>query len=138
MQVQGDVVLQTHVNGKDHYQGHELIASPTVGNVDEESACLELTVRSWTFDGNYQRKDSSLTIPRSRFGNSKEALLSISSLPVLPFSYAEDCSREYLEHRGELFWKCRHRQFVSYSGLTADSKDFIVSALSLYWFCFDL
>jgi len=133
MQVQGDVVLQTNVKSRDHYQAYELKESPTVGNADEESACLELKVFSWTFDGNYQRTDSTLTITRSQFGDSEEALLSISSLPVLPLSYAEDCSREFLEHRGKLFWKFRTRQFVSYYGQTADSKDFIVSALSLHY-----
>lgn len=134
MQTRGDIIIQKDGKGKDHYQGHELTSWPIVCDSDEGSAHLKLKVRSWVYDGNFQRIDSSLQIARPRFRNAQEGLLPISLLPVLPFHYVEDCSREQLEHRGEVFWSCRYQRLVAYKGLATDSAEFVVSfpvALSL-------
>jgi hypothetical protein len=124
MQVPGDIVVQTHIKGRDYCQAYKLIALPKVVGTDENPNLLELSVSSWQFDGTHRLLESSLSIARAQFN---EALLPIGLLPVLPLGFAEYRLRKYLEHRGNKLWSLRNGGYVSYSGPIADSKEVLAS-----------
>ncbi|CAI6339167.1 unnamed protein product [Periconia digitata] len=118
-----ELVIHTQNKSKDYWQAHEMIDMPTVNDADENSTRLQVKVRSWAFDGNFQRLNSTLEIHQSHFGESGSPM-PISSLSVVPFTHAEHCSREYFEIRGGKFWSYRHTRYVTYNESTADLEDF--------------
>jgi hypothetical protein len=72
----------------------------------------------WTFNGNFQRARETLVIDSFP---SLEEPFDIRSLQFYPIKYAEDGLQDIIRTRGEMFWKCRFRNYVCYSGPSSDS-----------------
>ena len=71
----------------------------------------------WAFDGNFVRRSSRLTIDRLP---SMKKPFNIRELAVYPISFADPDLKKALRKRGEMFWQCRQRNYVCYSGDTND------------------
>ncbi|KAI1411714.1 hypothetical protein F5Y13DRAFT_200698 [Hypoxylon sp. FL1857] len=96
----------------------------------------------WEFDGNFQRRDSVLSFSIQVVPDTKEITSSrakettttgeialdqdstpIPELGVFPIRHASREIVDQLRRRGQTFWRCRNRGFVSYPEGTNDSKD---------------
>ncbi|KAM0546980.1 hypothetical protein ACHAPJ_010642 [Fusarium lateritium] len=71
----------------------------------------------WQFDGNFQRFTAVLTITHSC---SMTDEFSVNALPVYPMRYAHESVVVGLRERGEMFWKCRRRNYVCVLGTPED------------------
>ncbi|KAF7905798.1 hypothetical protein EAF00_000077 [Botryotinia globosa] len=78
---------------------------------NKTSSQYTMDVRSWAFDGAFNRVSSQLTL---EIDGSEKTEYSIRDLNIRPIAYASDEDRKTLQSRGEMFWKCRERHFVSY------------------------
>ncbi|KAK0761359.1 hypothetical protein N5P37_006309 [Trichoderma harzianum] len=72
-------------------------------------------VYSWEFDGNFYKSFSDLSIEDlpSETGN-----FPITEMVVYPIEFANKEVVSTLRKRGNMFWKCRARHYVSYNGKT--------------------
>jgi 16S rRNA G966 N2-methylase RsmD len=66
---------------------------------------------SWKFDGNFRKRLLNFTMD---WPGSRREIIPIKSLCVYPFKYVEPELQEQLFKRGEKFWNCRNRVYVSY------------------------
>ena len=71
---------------------------------------LVLYCWSWAFDGKFFRREAELRIPWP----SKNDVTAITDLQVYPLKYAKAGLEDKLRNRGERFWGCRGRKYVSY------------------------
>ncbi|KAM0132930.1 hypothetical protein ACHAP3_006219 [Botrytis cinerea] len=78
-------------------------------NKTHSQYCMD--VRSWSFDGAFNHVSSQLTLEIDGIEKTEHA---IQDLNIRPIAYASDEDRKTLQSRGEMFWKCRERHFVSY------------------------
>ncbi|KFY06830.1 hypothetical protein V492_07707 [Pseudogymnoascus sp. VKM F-4246] len=67
---------------------------------------------SWAFNGTFQKTASELSID---WLPSMTDPFNISDLMIYPIKFAENGLKNTLRARGEMFWKCRWRNYVSYS-----------------------
>jgi hypothetical protein len=89
------------------------------------SDALALQCWSWEFDGSFFRKDSTLRISWP----SKSNCIPITELSVYPLRYAEKGLEEKLQSRGQTFWACRKRKYISYDVPLQGLSVQIVSAM---------
>lgn len=82
---------------------------------------LTLPAACWEFDGFFQKKSETLTVQHE---GEPGQLRSIQDLTVFPIRYAGPEVAEKLRKRGENFWRCRHREFVSYTGWDFSRTDY--------------
>lgn len=80
---------------------------------------------SWTFNGTFQKTTSKLFID---WLPSMTDPFNISDLMLYPIKFAENGLEDTLRARGEMFWKCRWRNYVSYS---EDSNNGIQRTVSI-------
>jgi hypothetical protein len=66
----------------------------------------------WTFDGNFQKKTTRLTL--DGVPSMKEPF-NIRDLSIYPIRFAEKGLEDALRARGLMYWKCRQRNYVCYS-----------------------
>ncbi|TGO75035.1 hypothetical protein BELL_0239g00110 [Botrytis elliptica] len=78
---------------------------------NKPSSQYTMDVRSWSFDGAFNRVSTRLTL---EIDGSEKTEYAIRDLNIRPIAYASDEDRKTLQSRGEMFWKCRERHFVSY------------------------
>ena len=71
---------------------------------------LEMNCSSWEYDGNFFQKY--ITIPVQ--WPSKSRTVAITDLSVYPIRHATEGLEIALRKRGETFWSCRRRKYVSY------------------------
>lgn len=71
-----------------------------------DSAC-------WKFDGNFTKKMVRVSVNRLP---SIEKPFKIRDLGLYPIIFAEEGLENALRTRGEMFWKCRQRNYVCYGG----------------------
>lgn len=76
-----------------------------------------ITGMHWIFDGNFQNKKARLTI--DKLPHPKDSF-NIRDMMVYPIEYAEEGLEDALRARGEMFWQCRHRNYVCYLGEFSD------------------
>lgn len=88
-----------------------IIASLKEDGKNKPSSQHTMDVRSWSFDGAFNRVSTRLTL---EIDGSEKTEYSIRDLNIRPIAYASDEDRKTLQSRGEMFWKCRERHFVSY------------------------
>ncbi|PTB53826.1 hypothetical protein M431DRAFT_6109 [Trichoderma harzianum CBS 226.95] len=79
------------------------------------SSTVTAPVYSWKFDGKFHKYFSSLSI--EDLPSAIESFL-ITDMPVYPIEFASQEIVSALRKRGNMFWKCRERHYVSYSGKT--------------------
>lgn len=83
---------------------------------------------SWAFNGTFQKTTSRLFID---WLPSMTDPFNISDLMLYPIKFAENGLEDALRGRGEMFWKCRWRNYVSYSEDSNNGIQRIVSILSM-------
>jgi ATPase family associated with various cellular activities (AAA) len=71
----------------------------------------EIEAWSWKFDGTFYRETTLLTL---ELGSNDNVEKNIADLNIRPVKYVTDEVRDLLNRRGEIFWSCRFRHFVSY------------------------
>jgi hypothetical protein len=72
---------------------------------------IDLKCWSWVFDGSFRKDHVNITIPWPEPGASR---VPISSLAARPLRLDTSNLHQRLEKRGQEFWTCRNRRFVSY------------------------
>jgi hypothetical protein len=72
---------------------------------------IDLECWSWVFDGSFRKGHVKITIPWPEPGASR---VPISSLAARPLRLDTSNLQQRLEKRGQEFWSCRNRRFVSY------------------------
>lgn len=95
---------------------------------------------TWGFDGKFYGRWKQLKIQMSQQDSGQEEAAGdetktaeiqgqcITDLAVFPLCYAPEHIQKMLYHRGDILWKCRVRQLVSYQ---ADGQDLIGNGVSL-------
>ncbi|KAF7924667.1 uncharacterized protein EAE97_010618 [Botrytis byssoidea] len=78
---------------------------------NKPSSQYTMDVRSWSFDGAFNRVSTRLTL---EIDGSEKTEYAIKDLNIRSIAYASDEDRKILQSRGEMFWKCRERKFVSH------------------------
>jgi hypothetical protein len=86
-----------------------------------------IDVETWRYHGSFYKESARMLIAEeSRF---KGEEFDIVDLLVYPALYAvEEIVRE-LVARGKMFWKCRHRNYVAYTGIARDGIQNVVLPL---------
>lgn len=86
-----------------------------------------ITATSWSFDGNFQRNENTLQI-HDLFSLSHA--ITICELDPFPIEFSNDKleTLKNLRERGEMFWKCRARNYVSYKSFVDDGIETAVSS----------
>ncbi|KAF3243849.1 hypothetical protein TWF192_007916 [Orbilia oligospora] len=87
---------------------------------------LRFWVWSWKFNGLLRRIDVDVVFYLEDVFKDVD-MIRINQLAYYPLEYADPGSKRFLELRGLQFWRCRHRRFVSYSGLDADGNEQFVN-----------
>jgi hypothetical protein len=79
-------------------------------------------VGSWSFkyDGRFYQKERPVEIILS--SDQADDEIRIKELNIYPLDYAESQFKAALETRGNLFWKCRHQNLVSYENLPGENQ----------------
>lgn len=72
---------------------------------------IQLKCHTWTFDGLFKREEKTITVDWTAEMPDE---IDIESLPVYPLEYDQSGLEERLRKRGEIFWQCRKRKYVSY------------------------
>lgn len=72
---------------------------------------LQVSCWTWAFDGKFYQK---LTEFRILWPSDNNDTVAIKDLQIFPLQYAGGGLEDELRTRGEIFWKCRFRKFVSY------------------------
>ncbi|KHN96247.1 ATPase, AAA-type, core [Metarhizium album ARSEF 1941] len=87
-------------------------------SANERSESLGLIdVTYWTFNGNFEKNRTSLSIGPVP---SLDQTFDITQLLVHPVRFAPEQIRETLRQRGNMFWMCRRRNYVSYTRVFDD------------------
>jgi ATPase family associated with various cellular activities (AAA) len=81
------------------------------GATRPECRICEIEGWSWRFDGTFSRRNVLSTLELD-FNDKVEK--DIADLNIRPMKYVSDEVRDLLKRRGETFWSCRFRRFVSY------------------------
>jgi hypothetical protein len=71
----------------------------------------EIQAWSWKFDGTFYRENADLTLELDENDSAEQ---NITDLNIRPLTYVTRDVKELLKCRGETFWRCRFRHFVSY------------------------
>ncbi|KAF4951074.1 hypothetical protein FSARC_13002 [Fusarium sarcochroum] len=83
----------------------------------EDRINASINASHWQFDGHFQKYTAVLPISHPC---SMTEEFSINALPVYPIQYAVEDVVLALRARGEMFWKCRHRNYVCVLGTPED------------------
>ncbi|KAL2687306.1 hypothetical protein Neosp_004863 [[Neocosmospora] mangrovei] len=75
-----------------------------------------ITATSWSFDGSFKQIRKYLVIPSPRFTGE----FAITSLAFYPQKFASDETVAALLKRGNMFWKCRKRNYVFHAEVRGD------------------
>ncbi|KAI0855309.1 ATPase [Xylaria cubensis] len=92
-----------------------LEAFTTTNWLDVPNRCIEGT--KWTFDGNFEKKHVRFVLEKPP---SRTRKFPIRDLSIYPALFADKDDLKALRERGEMFWKCRHRNYVCYKGAELD------------------
>ncbi|KAK1983518.1 ATPase [Colletotrichum cereale] len=111
----------------EQWRGVSAIDWLKVNNSTAQAFYATVKASLWEFHGSFQRVQ--LTLPIAELPTADpDGAFSIEDLPVYPMDYASNGTVEGLRKRGRMFWKCRHRNYVSSSRFSDDviqaSSDF--------------
>ncbi|KAK2594863.1 hypothetical protein QQS21_007413 [Conoideocrella luteorostrata] len=73
-----------------------------------------ITAKTWSFDGNFQQ--TSVELKLASLPSLTEEF-DVTELEVYPASFASPNTLKALQNRGEMFWKCRKKNYVFHTGL---------------------
>ncbi|KAG4255664.1 ATPase [Fusarium proliferatum] len=125
--VPGNVYILTHPQGKEHYRGVRLLSWPSLKTSWGDQATLnerrqddniittyiDLELEAWDFDGNFKKTGFQKRTTIQWEGDITKFLY---DLDIYPYTLADTSSQRMLMNRGNMFWRCRFRNFISYSG----------------------
>ncbi|KAJ3545953.1 hypothetical protein NM208_g2249 [Fusarium decemcellulare] len=103
------VISKRQVNALEKLQGFVAKDWLTVGT-SKNGFSASIDVSSWSFDGKFLRASEKLSI-NSLPSESDE--FDITELPLYPMEFASESVVTALRNRGQMFWKCRFRNYVS-------------------------
>ncbi|KAF2112712.1 hypothetical protein BDV96DRAFT_580284 [Lophiotrema nucula] len=92
-------------------------ASKKGGNVLDRQLCdviIEMNTTCWSFNGDFWQDSGEEKVAKRFY---KDDPLDISSFSCRPLQYAEADRTNSLRTRGQVFWRCRKKQYVEYTGL---------------------
>lgn len=84
-----------------------------VGDPNPETFMAWIEASSWTFDGAFYSTSTRVELSQVPVETSTEEF-DIWKLPIHPVRFAKDKVAEAQRRRGEMFWKCRFRKYISY------------------------
>ncbi|KZL65862.1 AAA family ATPase [Colletotrichum tofieldiae] len=90
-----------------------------VNNSTNQAFSATVKASFWEFRGSFRRVQVSLSITEIPKVDSDGSFF-IEDLSVYPMEYASEGIVETLRKRGRMFWKCRHRNYVSPSRFSDD------------------
>ncbi|KAH6618648.1 hypothetical protein C7974DRAFT_33979 [Boeremia exigua] len=93
-------------------------------SIDEDHVALKCW--SWDFDGEFYLREISPTVEWP----SKSDIIKISELAYFPLRFDNTGLEKRLKYRGEIFWSCRKRKYVSYSVASNETSDRSVSSFA--------
>ncbi|KAE9374916.1 P-loop containing nucleoside triphosphate hydrolase protein [Stipitochalara longipes BDJ] len=107
-------------------QAHLAQSWLNVQHMDEDPENFSAFVDStcWTFDGNFAKRAILLSINGLP---STATVFNIQDLMWYPIQFAKPELKVALQKRGEMFWKCRFRNYVCYRGESNDGLQSIGS-----------
>ncbi|KAI1125434.1 hypothetical protein F5Y10DRAFT_247183 [Nemania abortiva] len=121
--IPGDVVVSKSPRGEAYDMGYELLdwpsyydgwapraAKPEMLRVITTNITFKMS--SWAFDGNFTK----VTTEATSQVHVSEKPESITSLQIIPYSNLEEARQASFLLRGQMYWKCRKMQYVSYEG----------------------
>lgn len=79
-----------------------------------------ITAYSYAYDGDFSQNRVTLTLKLDP--EEEDGEIDIKKIGAVPLRYSNHEVRERLERRGKTFWKCRHKQLVSYEGSSTECK----------------
>ncbi|KAL9085703.1 MAG: hypothetical protein Q9165_007452 [Trypethelium subeluteriae] len=85
---------------------------PLEGEAKKSKFEWKVQAWSWYFDGSLSRWDTSLHLNIEV--DDEDEVLNLSELNVFPLMNASEGVVSVLRKRGEMFWQCRKRKFISY------------------------
>jgi len=88
---------------------------------------IKFDVSLWKYDGSFQ---IIRTKEHVRLRSKAWEPLPIESLRVCPLQHVSPQVTKHLLERGKMFWACRHRKYVTYSGWDHDRGEFFVGRRS--------
>jgi hypothetical protein len=94
-------------NAKDKYGWHR--RSVIISMVLDPS--FQLNCKSWSFDGQFRNDKLTLVC---RWPSNDRANIQICDLDIFPLKYDQTGLQGILQHRGQKFWSCRRRTYISY------------------------
>ncbi|KAF6822948.1 AAA family ATPase [Colletotrichum plurivorum] len=90
------------------------IDSPT-----ESSFSARIDATTWDFTGTFQKIEETIAVEELPEAESDGSFL-VQDLVAYPMEYASKDTVGALRKRGQMFWKCRHRNYVSSSRFSDD------------------
>ncbi|KAH7182325.1 P-loop containing nucleoside triphosphate hydrolase protein [Fusarium flagelliforme] len=107
--IPGQIIL-SRSNGQNmtHFEAYTSTTWPNEGTIE---------AGHWKFDGNFQRFFTSLSIFPPNLATGE---FPINNMLVYPSEYANDDAVIALRKRGEMFWRCRQRNYVRVVGTPGD------------------
>lgn len=92
----------------------EVVAYVSLLCPTSETLPLDLDCVFWDYDGHFHKEYVNLRV-RWPAENDTD-VIKITDLSTFPLRFDTSNLEDKLRKRGKMFWKCRHAQFVSYSG----------------------
>ncbi|KAI9689566.1 MAG: hypothetical protein M1822_010218 [Bathelium mastoideum] len=92
------------------------------GTHESVTVTFETQTMNWAFDGNFFRAEK---VQVFRFKYKADQLVEIQKLPYFPEHFLSKADRGLVKARGEMFWTCRERKFVSYFGQPLNSNEIL-------------
>lgn len=74
---------------------------------------ITFLVRWWDYDGNFQVQDFTV---KMEISPKEGEMLEVRKLDHYPLNFAGQDFKRMVETRGHMFWKCRVRRYVQYTG----------------------
>ncbi|KAF6808464.1 AAA family ATPase [Colletotrichum sojae] len=90
-----------------------------IDSLTESSFSARIDATTWDFSGTFQKVEETIAVEDLPEAESNGSFL-IQDLVVYPMEYASKDVVEALRKRGQMFWKCRHRNYVSSSRFSDD------------------
>jgi len=98
-------------------QGEGLLAAGVNLEMEKKIQCrVDISFQSqhWAYDGNFSCIQSQIGVT---YTSEEGCHFPISKLSLYPLRYAKEGISDAIKARGKMFWKCRQRRYVEYSGI---------------------
>jgi len=136
----GETIVEKNGEGDEAYDNTYLQISwpvkketsqPISGNEDESTLATEISfyAHTWKFDGHFSKATEEKGIGQSLVSDDTYLIRSMAAYPT---RYAGERTKERLLRRGQMFWDCRFRRYVSYCGWDYNHSEYTVSSMNCW------